>query len=92
MTKNPHLVYIDDYEDSDDDEVFADKPIHITPRKSCEKYVLCDKWIVHHMFSLRIGSKFDENWKACGGEQKRILENLTFKRGIKIKPFKPGPF
>ena len=44
------------------------------------------------MFSLRIGSKFDENWKACGGEQKRILENLTFKRGIKIKPFKPGPF
>ena len=43
MTKNPHLVYIDDYEDSDDDEVFADKPIHITPRKSCEKYVSCDK-------------------------------------------------
>ena len=39
MTKNPHLVYIDDYEDSDDDEVFADKPIHITPRKTCEKYV-----------------------------------------------------
>ena len=40
MTKNPHLVYIDDYEDSDDDEVFTDKPIQITPRKNCEKYVL----------------------------------------------------
>ena len=44
------------------------------------------------MFSLKIGSTFGENWKTCGGEQKRIFENLTFKRGIKIKPFKPGPF
>ena len=49
MTKNPHLVYIDDYEDSDDDEVFADKPIQITPRKSCEKYVL--EYVINGLFT-----------------------------------------
>ena len=37
ITRNPHLVYIDDSEDSED-EVFVDKHIKITPRKTCEKY------------------------------------------------------
>ena len=37
MIRNPHLVYIDDSEDSED-EVFVAKDIEITPRKTSEKY------------------------------------------------------
>ena len=40
MIRNPHLVYIDDASEDSEDEVFVDKHIKITPRKTCEKYVL----------------------------------------------------
>jgi len=43
ISRNPHLVYIDDSEDSED-EVFVDKHIKITPRKTCEKYGVSCKY------------------------------------------------
>ena len=42
MIRNPHLVYIDDSEDSED-EVFVAKDIEITPRKTSEKYDIFTK-------------------------------------------------
>ena len=44
MIRNPHLVYIDDSEDSED-EVFVAKDIEITPRKTSEKYDIFTKKI-----------------------------------------------
>ena len=54
ISRNPHLVYIDDSEDSED-EVFVDKHIKITPRKTCEKYSVSLQFTFLHTY-IELGS------------------------------------